>query len=100
MQLLRGTLKTPRVLKGFLGYRGAKTAETCTPKTPPPFRVGVLGYTLRARVFRVGAGRFLICFFEVHNRQNRHPGDWPFALFPSSDRSFVRAGMFADAKGN
>ena len=49
---------------------------------------------------KVGAGRFLICFFEVHNRQNRHARNRPFALFPSADRSLVRAGMVADAKGN
>ena len=40
----RATLKTPGVQKGFLGYGGQKTAETCTPKTPLPFRVGVWGY--------------------------------------------------------
>ena len=37
---------------------------------------------------------------EVHNRQNRHAWDRPFALFPSADRSLVRAGMVPDAKGN
>ena len=50
-QLLRATPKTPRVLKGFLGYEGQKTAETCTPKTPPPFRVGVWGYNCGRGVF-------------------------------------------------
>ena len=44
------TLKTPGVLKGFLGFKGPRTAETCTPKTPPPFRVGVEGYFAGKRV--------------------------------------------------
>ena len=58
------------------------------------------GFRLGWGFFRVSAGRFLICFFEVHNRQNRHAWDRPFALFPSADRSLVRAGMVPDAKGN
>jgi hypothetical protein len=44
------TLKTPGVQKGFLGFKGPRTAETCTPKTPPPFRVGVEGYFAGKRV--------------------------------------------------
>jgi len=42
-QFMRATLKTPGVPLGYLGYEGLKTAETCTPKTPLPFRVGVKG---------------------------------------------------------
>jgi hypothetical protein len=50
-QLMRATPSTPGVLKGFLGYEGQKTAETCTPKTPLPFRVGVWGYSAGKGVF-------------------------------------------------
>jgi hypothetical protein len=44
------TLKTLRVQKGFLGFEGQKTAETCTLKTLSPFRVRVAGYDCGQRV--------------------------------------------------
>ncbi len=44
------TPETPGVQKGFLGFEGPETAETCTPKTPLPFRVGVKGVLCGQRV--------------------------------------------------